>query len=444
MDVHAQLADFALQIVAGLAVTSLVRRHGGQTQTPAQPGPVVPQFHAVPAQRRDPGGLHTAGPAADHHDPAGFPGGADGEGVQRLPARADIQGALDLPILGGTVVAALVARDAMDDVVEAALPELVGIVRIGNERPADTQDVGLAGFQRVQLDFGPVDLARRHDGNPHGFADVFRKIEVHAVLVVHVGYRAHIRIHPGGDTQRGNAQRLKVPCDADGKLHVDAALAQFVPDDAAGDGVVLAHKLAGAADDFRDEAHPGMETAAVAVAPLIGERRHERADQIPVRAVQLAGVKARFLGAAHGLRVIFDILFDLAGFQHPGRVVFRLEYGMGFRLEIGRRDGLKTGCPGIGFPSGMVQLRGDEAIVAVHGLGEPAKAGDAGVVMNKNLSAEVAVRPDAEGADDDHRHPAHGAAFGIGDFRVADGTVFGHVHRHGRHDEPVFKAEGAD
>ena len=264
------------------------------------------------------------------------------------------------------------------------------------------------------------------------------------MLVVHVGYRAHIRIHPGGDTQRGNAQRLKVPCDADGKLHVDAALAQFVPDDAAGDGVVLAHKLAGAADDFRDEAHPGMETAAVAVAPLIGERRHERADQIPVRAVQLAGVKARFLGAAHGLRVIFDVLFDLAGFQHPGRVVFRLEYGMGFRLEIGRRDGLKTGCPGIGFPSGMVQLRGDEAIVAVHGLGEPAKAGDAGVVMNKNLSAEVAVRPDAEGTDDDHRHPASRAAFGIGDFRVADGTVFGHVHRHGRHDEPVFEAEGAD
>lgn len=117
---------------------------------------------------------------------------------------------------------------------------------------------------------------------------------------------------------------------------------------------------------------------------------------------------------------------------------------MGFRLEIGRRDGLKTGCPGVGFPSGMVQLRGDEAIVAVHGLGEPTKAGDAAVVMNKNLSAEVAVRPDAEGTDDNHRHPAHGAAFGIGDFRVADGTVFGHVHRHGRHDEPVFKAEGAD
>lgn len=161
-----------------------------------------------------------------------------------------------------------------------------------------------------------------------------------------------------------------------------------------------------------------------------------------MRAVQLAGIKARFLGAAHGLRVIFDVLFDLAGFQHPGRVVFRLEYGMGFRLEIGRRDGLKTGCPGVGFPSGMVQLRGDEAIVAVHGLGEPTKAGDAAVVMNKNLSAEVAVRPDAEGTDDNHRHPAHGAAFGIGDFRVADGTVFGHVHRHGRHDDRFLRRRG--
>lgn len=91
MDVHAQFADFALQIVAGFAVTRLVRRHGGQTQPPAQPGPVVPQFHAVPAQRRNPGGLHAAGPAADYHDPADFPGGADGEGVQRFPARADIQ-----------------------------------------------------------------------------------------------------------------------------------------------------------------------------------------------------------------------------------------------------------------------------------------------------------------------------------------------------------------
>ena len=264
------------------------------------------------------------------------------------------------------------------------------------------------------------------------------------MLVVHVGYRAYIRIHPGGDAQRGDAQRFEVLRDAGGKLHVDAALAQFVPDDAACDGIVLADELACAANDFRDEPHPGMEVAAVSVAPPIGERRHERADQIPVRAVQFAGVEARLPGAAHGLCVIFDVLFDFMGFQRSWSVVFGLEYGMDFRLEVGRRDGLKAGCPGIGFPPGMVQLRGDEAIVAVYGLGEPTKAGDARVVMNEDLSAEVAVRPDAEGADDDHRHPALGAAFGVGDFRFADGTVFGHVHRHGSHDEPVFEAEGAD
>lgn len=38
MDVHAQFADFALQIVAGFAVTRLVRRHGGQTQPPPSRG----------------------------------------------------------------------------------------------------------------------------------------------------------------------------------------------------------------------------------------------------------------------------------------------------------------------------------------------------------------------------------------------------------------------
>ena len=138
----------------------------GQPHLSAQRVALLHDRHAMAALRGDTGGLEPGRAAAGDEDPPG-----DGHGTERpqldLAAGASVADAADRPSLGHPAPA-LVARDAVADVVGPSLLRLPRPVRVDDERAAEADEVGLAsGEDRLRL-LGRLDPAARHDPKPSG------------------------------------------------------------------------------------------------------------------------------------------------------------------------------------------------------------------------------------------------------------------------------------
>ena len=89
----------------------------------------------------------------------------------------------------------------------------------------------------------------------------------------------------------------------------------------------------------------------------------------------------------------------------------------------------------------MMNLGGGKTVMPVYGLGETAKPRYALIILNEELTAEIPVGPDADGAHDDHRHASGRAPFDEGDLLVRHAAVFRHMNGHRGHDETVLQSE---
>ncbi len=115
-------------------------------------------------QRADPGRFHAGGSAPDH----GHPHRAHGRGDLELlfPAQGDVDAAGDrVRHVVAAGEAAVVAADAGPDVLRPAFFRLERPLRVGPERPAQTDEVALAFGQDALGQIGQVDGARGDHGS---------------------------------------------------------------------------------------------------------------------------------------------------------------------------------------------------------------------------------------------------------------------------------------
>ncbi len=305
--------------------------------------PVVddPRPLAEPRQLRDPAHdpahvvlrldeMHAAHAAPAEHHRALHPGraGADHEHVVlrvrsrlealRMPAaavllargrvlRADQRRSADLPARDADV-----AADALADVVEAALVDLLRQERIGDRRPTGGDDVELAGVDRVGHRVGIRPAAdaehrllrdRLDGGLPRKLASLRVEARRRRVLAP-LGDAGDVDVPHVDEMVDELDERQRVA------LELRAGLAhEHVGRDAHGDGAVVSDRGLDLLDRLAPEARAVLERAAVLVGAVVVVRRQELLRQIRVRAVDVDDVEA---GRAGTLRRVDIHLLHVA------------------------------------------------------------------------------------------------------------------------------------
>ena len=169
--------------------------------------------------------------------------------------------------------------------------------------------------------------------------------------------------------------------DVDHVVEGQAAIGVLIARDADVDDKVLAAALANLGDDLEQEAHTGVERAAVLVGTLVVERSQKAAEHaVGVCRMDLDAIDT---GPLHTYGSVAKLMRELVNLLDRDRT--RCLAGIG-RAHKGRSDQARRARNVKGHVGGVEELRHDLATILVDGRGELFPAGDKRVVVAAHVT----------------------------------------------------------
>ena len=339
--------------------------------------------------------------------------------VVRPPAQRGVDLATDPVVLHHAGLAGD-ARGAGTDVVLSALVGLVGIVRVGEQPPADGHGIALA-FGDELLAQRSIEFAHGDDRDGDHLLDSRRQVDVHPLLEVDGGEllddglgrlgvgellgdgdAAVGRVAIGHDVEVVGPGRFK-PLGELLALRGGGALGDPVlgPVQLDGQQVVVTDPLPAGLEDFQGEAAAVLQAAgAVLVVSPVPHAREEGVDEVVVVAVEFDAVEAGLLDPFGRVRVLDDDVLDLRDGQRPQRPVAKpVEedlLGLGVQIRRSDRDETLRKVPRVrgehGVGAQVVDLHDDRAVVLVGGLGQRGHTRQHRVVVHVDAAVAAALR----------------------------------------------------
>ena len=241
----------------------------------------------------------------------------------------------------------------------------------------------------------------------------------------------------GGTARHMNhvdAGLLQATRDVDHVVEGQAAIGVLIARDADVDDKVLAAALANLGDDLEQEAHAGVERAAVLIGTLVIERGQKTAEHaVGVRRMDLDAIDAGLLHTHGSVAKLMRELVDLVDRDRT-----RCLAGIG-RSHEGRSDQARRARNVKGHVGGVEELRHDLAAILVDGRGELFPAGDKRVVVAAHVTRQIGIgRLDRHDLGDDEAHAALGAGTVMIDQVVGHIAMIGQVGGHRRHKDAVL------
>jgi len=289
-------AHLRLEVARDPAELLASRRLQDQVDLAAEPVLALHEHDTVAALRQRLGRLH-AGRAAAGDEEAPRRVRRRRRSEAPLPPRRGVDGAADRQALEHAGDAALVAADAVVDLVLAIFADLVRKLGIGDLRPRHRDHVRLARGDDLLRQRRVLDPSDREDRQvAHRRLD--GRSEIDEVAVRRVGRldghedvvvagRCHVDVVDP-------AVGLEVPGDAHGVLDVQPTGDEVAQADAYTDDEVRPDASADLLDHLARETKAVLERAAVLVGSLVVERREELMQEVAVRNVHLGAVEAAF------------------------------------------------------------------------------------------------------------------------------------------------------
>ena len=227
---------------------------------------------------------------------------------------------------------------------------------------------------------------------------------------------------------------LQATRDVDHVVEGQTAIGVLVARNTDVDDKVLAAALANLGDDFEQEAHAGVERAAVLVGALVVERSQKAAEHtVGVRRVDFDAIDAGLLHAHGSVAKLMREHVNLVD-RDGARCLAGVR-----RAHKGRSDQARRARNVKGHVGGVEELRHDLAAVLVDGRGELFPAGDKRVVVAAHVTRQIGIgRLDRHDLGDDEAHAALGAGTVMIDQVVGHIAMIGQVGRYRRHKDAVL------
>ena len=332
-------------------------------------------------------------------------------------------------------VQAAQAANAGADVVGVAGSGLVAELGIAQIGAAHHADVGSAVLDQLLGDPSLVNAADRGNGNVHVLLNLTRASGVRGLLRTGSGNRGAAL--DGGAARHVNhvdAGLLQATRDVDHVVEGQAAIGVLIARDADVDDKVLTTALTNLGDDLEQEAHAGVERAAVLVGTLVVERGQKAAEHaVGVRRMDLDAIDASLLHAHGGIAKLMCELVDLIDRDGARRLA-----GIG-RAYKGRSDQARRARNVKGHVGGVEELRHDLAAILVDGRGELFPTGDKRIVVAAHVTRQIGIGGlDRHDLGDDQAHAALGAGTVMIDQVVGHIAMIGQVGGHRRHKDAVL------
>ena len=332
-------------------------------------------------------------------------------------------------------VQAAQAADAGTDLVGVAGSRLVAELGIAQIGAAHHADVGSTVLDQLLGNPCLIDTADRGNGNIHMLLDLARAGGVRGLLRTGGGN--------GGAALDGSAARhvdhvdaglLQATRDIDHVVEGQAAIGVLIARDTDVDDKVLAAALANLGDDLEQEAHTGIERAAILVGTFVVERGQKAAEHaMGVRRMDLDAVDAGLLHTHGSVAKLMRELVDLVDRDGARRLA-----GIG-RAHKGRSDEARRTRNVKGHVGGVEELGHDLAAILVDGCGELFPAGDKRVVVAAHVTRQIGIGGlDRHDLGDDQAHAALGTGAVVVDQIVGHIAMIGQVGRHRRHKDAVL------
>ena len=386
------------------------------------------------AGRGNPGGVKARQAAADDHDLLGLRRRFDlhlglphGEGVHHA---APVGAAVTI-----VVVAPLEAADAGGDLIFQPSRRLVHKLGIGEQRPANGDEVYLALTQKHLRVLRLVDPARHGHGNVHNRADLLRRVHVIAGLHRRRSDAVAHAIHAAGNVDEVRSGFLQQHGDGGGVPGMVAVGYHVVAVEADADGVVLSTGLLDALNDHHRGPGTARHAAAKFIGAPVGAGRNKVVEKIAVGAVDLHHVKSGGLGPDGGGDEVLNEAVDFGvGHLIGGYPVCLLGDGAG---------GHNTHH---GPPPAMLELEADlraRVMDSIHQLFQPRN--HAVVGHGDLMVGGPAFLVDESVLRNNEADAAVGSGLQIGNQGVTDGTIrICQGGGHGGHDGPILYFHRAD
>ena len=247
----------------------------------------------------------------------------------------------------------------------------------------------------------------------------------------------------GGTARHVNhvdAGLLQATRDVDHVVEGQAAIGVLIARDADVDDKVLAAALANLGDDLEQEAHAGVERAAVLVGALVVERSQKAAEHtVGVRRMDLDAIDTGLLHTHGSVAKLMRKLVNLIDRDGTRRLA-----GVG-RAHKGRSDQARRARNVKGHVGGVEELRHDLAAILVDGRGELFPARDKRVVVAAHVTRQIGIgRLDRHDLGDDQANAALGTGTVMIDQVVGHVAMIGQVRGHRRHKDAVLNLGRTD
>lgn len=231
-----------------------------------------------------------------------------------------------------------------------------------------------------------------------------------------------------------DAGLLQATRDVDHVVEGQTAIGVLITRNADVDDKVLAAALTNLGDDLEQEAHTGVERAAVLVGALVVERSQKAAEHaVGVRRMDLDAIDASLLHTHGSVAKLMRELVNLIDRDRTRRLA-----GIG-RTHKGRSDQTRRARNIKGHVGGMEELRHDLAAVLVHSGGKLFPAGDKRVVVTAHVARQIGIGGlDRHDLGYDEAHAALGAGTVMIDQVVGHIAMIGQVRGHRRHKDAVL------
>ena len=228
-----------------------------------------------------------------------------------------------------------VATDALADLVEPSLLDLLRQERVGDRRPRGADQIPDAAADDLHHSLRARQASDAYDRLRRGLTNVARPLELPALIVAArrrdvrgaVGDRADVHV-PEVDEVIGQPNELE------SLLELDSVGPSGVDGEPGGDRAVVADGLAHELERLEPEARPVRQRPAVLVRALVVERGEELQRQEAVRAVHVDDVEPGVTGAARRRRVETLELPD-AGAVELARVAQLVQVGRDLTRSAG-------------------------------------------------------------------------------------------------------------
>ena len=309
------------------------------------------------------GCLHASSPAADD-DPVARVLGRYELGEAALTAGRRVDGAADGKALVDAPDAALVAADAVDDLVGLAGCRLVGEVRVGDQRACHGDHVGLAARHDLVAHRRVLDAADGEDRDVgHGLHTRGHRDEVPVGLIRRLHRHVDVVVPGCRDVDEVDLRLLlQMLGGGDGIVVGEATRHVVVQVEADADGPVGANLRPDRVDHLDGQAQAVLERAAVLIRALVVERTHELVQQVRVRDVHLGAVKAALARQLGAVRPPVDQLLDVLALHRLRHLAVR----RALDVRGAPQDADIVGRIGGGIAAEVVELLEHLRAVVVH------------------------------------------------------------------------------